>query len=567
MLNALNVTPLIRQQSTAVQIKSQTPNLVDDINRINNDYVIDDAWGNITKTFSGQIPAMATSVNAIWETIGREFYFSAGLSGEEIGQLNAGNNLAGVLYIINKYTEENIKSVNPTPLDYLSLTEFLESKKTDSEKKLAWRVLHGFRQTMYGGISKFIKENYPAADFKAMGSAKRGSDIDITIYNTYEPVVMYFSIMFGMFMFKIEGASLNPETPDTMTNYVNKYLDTFQDLFDVVPYSTNGIISIPADHAIFTGEQKVNLYKRMLKKIETTDTQNKYQVIHNNKCESQNTMFYFITIVLLDYIPALRSYRDLLLKNMGNTADIKNMDIYLSLAKLLKDNNNRLLHLKLQLIATEKSENTRKMVMGETYKTIYGDQAKGGGNQEQDFFNIYCNLITQWEYWQIIGNMATPEAAFAVQTFVTTVLFGQRGMIYELEMPQESIWISLIENLKSILHQLAHDDLRKAYKYTMRSIVLIHLMTGENHKFITLNGDVFTYEPFEDATGKIVICPDIEDQLRKFDSTKPVCGQLFDNEEKFKALIRGRVDKVVDFITTNLFTTLAPPKIRFRLNY
>ena len=58
----------------------------------------------------------------------------------------------------------------------------------------------------------------------------------------------------------------------------------------------------------------------------------------------------------------------------------------------------------------------------------------------------------------MVGNMATPEAAHFVQTFVSTVLLGQRKMLYQLEMTYDSIWISLLENYYSILHN--EPDLR-----------------------------------------------------------------------------------------------------------
>ena len=194
-------------------------------------------------------------------------------------------------------------------------------------------------------------------------------------------------------------------------------------------------------------------------------------------------------------------------------------------------------------------------------------------NYNKTCFEMYCTSAYIWEYNQMVGNMATPEAAHFVQTFVSTVLLGQRKMLYQLEMTYDSIWISLLENYYSILHNKG--DLRKMYKYTQRSIKLIYLLTGECRKFITKKGDVFSFE--QKALGE-----DIENCLRNFDSkdcklsvplkaelvledadiNHSVHNKIYTND-RFINLIKGRIDKIIEFIEDNIYTTFLPVRLKF----
>ena len=107
-------------------------------------------------------------------------------------------------------------------------------------------------------------------------------------------------------------------------------------------------------------------------------------------------------------------------------------------------------------------------------------------SDEEDF----CKMASQWEQFEILANIATPESALAVQTFVLAVLQEQRKMGDVLIMTPQAYWIAFIENLYNIVHQLDHDT-RKAYKYALRVSTAIDGIFGAHVK-LQVNEETYT---------------------------------------------------------------------------
>ena len=523
------------------------------------------------------------------------------------------------------------------PYDYLKLTDFIENSGK------SWEALHKYRECIYDCIKKNLTEGY---NFKAMGSDKRGSDIDITIFKNHINTVLYLCIGFGYYIKLLIGKNIEMDDKD-YEYYIRNYLQYFQDIFDVVPYSTNGVIM--ADKNSITANDyfmSTNLTNKMLKIIDEDEYTYKFQVIHNPKCIGQRLLY------LLEVYLSINRLKDERNKLHGKIIDFKSLlknvcnniklplktpydkrgndlsDEYMMYEYLIDINNkksnlmriefdkqnalknmknnkknasnnmrdNKMKNLKIQLYATEQSNTMERFLIkynmfnipqilnilrkdleknnlskGEIKKII--DEKKNILIEINDkHYNKYCQAVYIWEYNQIKGNIATPESAYFVQTFVSTVLFGQNKMIYQLEMTPDSLWISLCENYYSILH---NNDLRKKYKYTQRAISIIYLLTGECKKFITKKNNTFSYNIFEPKFGKEYYSnkwyleDNIEECLRDFkqgicESYKKENKPLsFSHENPFRDDITTKINKVLSFIDDNLFTTFLPIRLKF----
>ena len=194
----------------------------------------------------------------------------------------------------------------------------------------------------------------------------------------------------------------------------------------------------------------------------------------------------------------------------------------------------------------------------EQIKEFIFDNIKTNGSHDD-----FCYILSQWEYLTIIANSVTPESAAAVQTFVSTVLSGQQKMTRQLEMPEHSLWVSLLENYISMKHQLGL-DLRKAYKYLLRIVELIYLITGEVKGFLNkYTGNVCdpcfcfkncTSTPLNICANSNMICKSNEKLLRT------------SVDENFKEKMRIQINAVDDFLKKHILKSMAPSRIRIILS-
>jgi hypothetical protein len=92
----------------------------------------------------------------------------------------------------------------------------------------------------------------------------------------------------------------------------------------------------------------------------------------------------------------------------------------------------------------------------------------------------FCWVSAEWEKYQTIANIASPESSWAVDTFVIVVLDEQRNLGSTLLIQTESYWTALLENLGSMIHQMHEKDYRKAYKYAMRISFCIDGIMGRS---------------------------------------------------------------------------------------
>lgn len=493
---------------------------------------------------------------------------------------------------IHKKVQTILKDSGAKDINYNGLTDNIIDNKA-----FKWEDIHNYRESIYNCIAENLSNNEGYV-FEPMGSKKQNSDIDITIFKKGIETTLYFCIGFGYYIKNTHEykeditKTLDYKEGLNRTELIQLYLNEFQDKFDIVPYSTNGVIIIKP------GQQSASTYSdlimsRMLRPIQTTSQEITYQVIHNPNCDDQRQLFMieaYISIKKLNELKNNSNANDILTsiekKYIGTSEDAK------ELMKLSNNTENKLEMLKRQLYSTslsmEAEEYLSQNMMIDNQlllkqfnefnnKTPEKEKEKEinelVNNYNKTCFEMYCTSAYIWEYNQMVGNMATPEAAHFVQTFVSTVLLGQRKMLYQLEMTYDSIWISLLENYYSILHNKG--DLRKMYKYTQRSIKLIYLLTGECRKFITKKGDVFSFE--QKALGE-----DIENCLRNFDSkdcklsvplkaelvledadiNHSVHNKIYTND-RFINLIKGRIDKIIEFIEDNIYTTFLPVRLKF----
>lgn len=491
---------------------------------------------------------------------------------------------------IHNKVQEILKGNN---IDYKGLSNLV------IDDGFTWEDIHYYRESIYDCIANELTQNEGYL-FQPMGSKKQNSDIDITIFKKGIETTLYFCIGFGYYISKAINTDIHDTDNPNLIELIDLYLNKFQDTFDIVPYSTNGVIMNKRN------EQSASVYSdliisRMLRPIQTTEEEITYQVIHDPNCDNQRNLFMkeaYISIQKLYKLKENTSAKRILgdiernYKNTKKTAE--------QLLKLSNDTGNKLNMLKHQLYATHLSTEAEKylsknMMMDTQYILKEFDRLSIEKNNEsrnelnemlnkynKTCFDMYCKAAYIWEYNQMVGNMATPEAAHFVQTFVSTVLLGQRKMLYQLEMTYDSIWISLLENYYSILHNKG--DLRKMYKYTQRSIKLIYLLTGECRKFITKKGDIFSFDDEE-------LSENIETCLRNFSDKN--CKPLSDFINRFKSIekkkeisdedkkyinylknkdlskdnyiimITERINKIISFIENNIYTTFLPVRLKF----
>ena len=483
---------------------------------------IEKTWNKKIISKSGLYDDLTQNYNKHWENLQTEY--------------------KELIEIIRKYKNQQSDKTIRAQYDYGHLTEFVK------DNGVRWETLHNFRESIYVNISfNLIKLGY--SSFKKFGSKSRGSDIDITITKDHTDVAYLFAYSFGVYNSFIFESTINKYN---CTGFVESYLNEFQLIFDVVPYSSNGIISIPNSSV-----DKTNLsYKKFLHPLVSDEKDTSYQIVHKYVCERQSEVYDVVCIVLL-----LRIQNTIKIKGIKNDKvydrfESRLDDIFRTssektcrLAKYiynLFDGYNSLEKFKTQLWASDKSNHFAERIVTTDFITtstvpIY-----------------YCSNAASWEFYQIVANAASPEASTAVQTFVTTVLSGQRGLINEVDLQNDLIWISCIENLWSILHQKEEGSIRKQYKYSFRALELIYIMLGTTGDLIKNIGEIIIFSP--KSSGGI-------SQPTPLKFSKTEMNNLRDEDDNTKIKqVSEKLDVILTFLLENLLTVFPPPRIRYKIN-
>lgn len=427
-----------------------------------------------------------------------------------------------------------------TLYDYGKLTDYVEANGID------WNNLHEFREVIYDAVSAFlIKSGYETDSFKKFGSKSRGSDIDITITKDHTDIAYIFAYSLGVFNNFIFKKKINKFD---CSGLISGYLREFQLIFDVVPYSSNGIISIP--NRGDTDTYKKN-YGKFINPVTQDENSTSYQVIHKYVCELQSRVYEIIYLILLKKI--LRELDDVdwgtpkfkeKIKLVIQSSSVKSVvmaDYILSFSEL-----DSLTRFKIQLWSSDKSNQFADKMITTDFITL------------SDIPKYYCANAASWEFYQIIANTVSPEASSAVQTFVTTVLSGQRGLINEVDMQNDLMWISCIENMWSMIHQKKMGSTRKQYKYTMRSLELIYIMMGKTSDLVKMNNSksiLFNPPTYKNDNKSLpVVFSNAEiSRLRG----------LTDSDDTI--IVTNKLDRALNFMFDNIITIFAPTRVRYQI--
>ena len=197
-----------------------------------------------------------------------------------------------------------------------------------------WENIHNFRKGIYECISSLLlTEN--GYDFSPMGSKEMNSDIDITIFKKHNETCIFFIYGFSYYIHMLTG-----DVTMTFNSYQFSYLyklysDKFRPMFDVVPYTTNGII---------IADNKIEIKKvetKMLKLIAETPNGNKYQVLHNPMCQKQTEMYYislvFILFELEGYCDDKHLIRNIINKLVNKLRNINEVKEFEELLDIMSD--------------------------------------------------------------------------------------------------------------------------------------------------------------------------------------------------------------------------------------
>jgi hypothetical protein len=359
-----------------------------------------------------------------------------------------------MLYLWKSFAVNNN---NPDFWKFELLTAYIESRgKT-------WQEINAFRLTFYNAItdSLIFKTNIANSDqVRANGSNSRTSDIDITITKEPVRVALILAYAFGLISIVLFGG--DDERYDDVDYVVIQYLTKLSPISEIATYSSNGVIlsddldlSCPASN-------------RNLSQV----SKNLYQVVQKSNCDKQNNLFKVIACLLMDRLSEELSY----FKNINSDKLNANINLY----------KNRLTPDLLKVVeqATRITEQTefdkfKTQIWASNEADNYAKQLTQGNCNSVDF----CTLAAEWEQYQILANIASPESAWAVQTFVVVVLDLQKHMGNSLLMSSGSYWVVFLENLASLVHMMKHDQIRKAYKYALRLEFVTIAILGESVSF------------------------------------------------------------------------------------
>ncbi len=436
------------------------------------------------------------------------------------------------------YIREYKNNTDNTPYDYGKLTDHVESRGIE------WSRLHDFREKIYDSVSSFlIKSGYETNSFKKFGSKSRGSDIDITITKDHTDIAYIFAYSLGIFNNFIFEKEINKFD---CSGLISGYLSEFQLIFDVVPYSSNGIISI-ANMDIDSHKKN---YGKFINPVTQDENSTSYQVIHKYVCELQSRVYEIIYLILLkkilreleDVTWGTSKFKEKIIRVVKSSSQksVVMADYILSFSEL-----DSLTRFKIQLWSSDKSNQFADKIITTDFITL------------SDIPKYYCANAASWEFYQIIANTVSPEASSAVQTFVTTVLSGQRGLINEVDMQNDLMWISCIENMWSMIHQKKMGSTRKQYKYTMRSLELIYIMMGKTSGLVKMNNSnsiLFNPPTPNDNKSLPVVFSNAEiSRLRGID------------ESVDKIIVNNKLDRALDFMFDNIITIFAPTRVRYQI--
>jgi hypothetical protein len=375
-------------------------------------------------------------------------------------EINIIEEYSNIIKITREYFNNNKK------WSYGGLTNYSETNN------ITWHKLNEFRSTIFNKAKYSIVVNFDITtdnNIQINGSNSKGSDIDITITDEQVKVTLLFSYFFGLFSIKLFYPTeicdmCDKQNVDMM---IQVYLNTLFFVEDIATYSSNGMIVTkePIDVSICPSS------KRYLIEIK----KNMYQNIHRKGCDNQNKLYKIIAVLLL-----LKLKPDILfIKGIDDNIDEKfhqlNDKFILSLDKnettivnqLNKIREDNIFNkFKIQIYASAQAESYSKYLVS---------------NKCDD--ETFCELAAEWEKYQIVSNIVSPESAWGVQTFVAVVLTEQKKMGATLLLPSDDLWIVFIENFGNILHQYIEDDIRKAYKYVMRTLFVFNGITGLHEEY------------------------------------------------------------------------------------
>ena len=416
--------------------------------------------------------------------------------------------------------------------DWGQLTEYVE------KRKVLWTTIHSFRNEIYNMISEqIVSANYDKNSFQKFGSNSKGSDIDITITKDHTSIAYLFAFSLGVF-----NSLLFKQKSRTVNGYIEQYLREFQKIFDIVPYSSNGIISMNNSEKYRDGSES---FKKFLHPVYEDSISTSYQVIHKYVCSLQSRIYEVTYIVLLKKLleeltihPISSKSVNLFKKDVElilKTSSNKSLEISKYVSDIAKGD--PLKKFKTQLWASDKSNFFAEKIITTDFVTT------------SNIPKYYCANASSWEFYQILANMASPEASIAVQTFVTTVLSSQRGLINEVDMQTDMLWVSCLENMCSMLHQRGDGNVRKQYKYAYRILEIIYMMLGMTSDLIISENDsiIITYRKKSYVFSK-------KEQL-----------ELRSNVNISKN-IQNKLNFLVEFLFMNILKIFSPSRVRYRIS-
>jgi hypothetical protein len=337
------------------------------------------------------------------------------------------------------------------PQSYDALTEYIE------EHKMTWKDLHAFRQPMYDLPRRLLIINKGIAGpdgIVAKGSKDRGSDIDITTTENPVDVTIIMAYALGLFSMAIFASDDfgHIQVRNNVDDVIIWYLKRLSPLADIVCYSSNGVITAKDISGMCPTTQRYLL--RIAPDL--------YQIVNKRSCYEQVQIFEVVTVLLLDRLvhdaaAAIGDFEDDTLHEF-----ITKVNQYK--ATLSPD----IERMQVEAVAILKQSPFVKFKT-QIYSSHQADLITKDLRTKPCSFKGFCVLASEWERHQIMANIASPESAWSVSTFSTTVLAGQGDLGDTMIVQPAEYWSAFLENLTSTFHQLAQNDQRRAYKYAVRT--------------------------------------------------------------------------------------------------
>lgn len=349
----------------------------------------------------------------------------------------------GLVQAYVKYSEGDL-------LDYGDLLTHARAFDTGDYHTLRENV-GAFREQLVCALVAKLRRDETRIDI--LGSKKLGSDMDITIQGKYVArTAKTLAYCFGLVTTVILVG------PVLVRDVFRRYTDIFRPLFDVVVYSSCGVITAPGHHE--------NYCTTCVRRIDGTDH---FTLNRLPDCEQQDGIKLMVSRLLLVDIHKWLGQEPKICPAIGEMFHVRGCDFESFKCPFISED------IEKYMMADGHTKFMAQIVMSQVSET-YMLQLMSHTREDHDP-HIHCHVAYMWELCEVIANMLSPDSSWSIDTFQAIVLRCQAKM--DVGLPSHRYFVVCLEMLRSLIyHLIRSNDMRRATKYAIRLQNSLNMLAG-----------------------------------------------------------------------------------------